>query len=161
VISYPHLTAGRGNVSLSRREPGVALCCCVIHLAVAWGCGGGTQETAGTQSHLAIIAKAYSRYLGANQGRLPRDQRQLKEFISSNRESYLKDGSDLDALFTSERDHQPYILLFGPAGEKQAATGVIGYEKLGVGGRRLVAYRFGSVEEVDVTRFQELTSSSK
>jgi hypothetical protein len=65
------------------------------------------------------------------------------------------DVSNVDELFISERDGQPYVIFYGqpPTG---VANDVVGYEQTGVDGKRYVGFGLSGVSEVDEQRFNEL-----
>ncbi len=69
------------------------------------------------------------------------------------------DIANVDQLFLSERDQQPYVVLYGkrPAN----ANDLVAYEQTGVGGKRLVGYSIGLIAEVDEAQFQELVSQQQ
>jgi hypothetical protein len=89
-----------------------------------------------------------------NQGRLPRNNEELKAHIRS------QGGQSVDELFISERDNQPYVILYGKDAANPALGGLIAYEQLGVDGSRYIAYRSGSVEAIDEARFRELVPNA-
>ena len=64
----------------------------------------------------------------------------------------------VDALFTSSRDQQPYVILYGPLTGPPGPAGqpVFAYEKVGVNGKRYVATSLGAVQEVDEAEFRKL-----
>jgi hypothetical protein len=69
---------------------------------------------------------------------------------------------DVQALFVSSRDKEPYVILYGPLTGPPGPGGqpVFAYEKTGVGGTRMVATSLGAVEEVDETRLKQLVPSA-
>jgi hypothetical protein len=96
-----------------------------------------------------------------SQGRPPKSQDEFKRYIggldAEARDAVMKGAavSNVDELFVSERDGQPYVIFYGqpPAG---VAADLAGYERTGVEGRRYVGYGLGIVDEVDEQRFNEL-----
>jgi hypothetical protein len=66
---------------------------------------------------------------------------------------------DLNALFVSPRDNQPYVVRYD-LDRSQLMPGptmpIIAYEQTGVNGNRYVADMVGGVREVDETKFREL-----
>ncbi|HEX2473540.1 MAG TPA: hypothetical protein VHK01_02270, partial [Lacipirellulaceae bacterium] len=60
--------------------------------------------------------------------------------------------SNLEELFISERDGEPYVIFYGqrPAG---VAADVVAYERTGVDGKRFVGDSVGGVGEVDEQAF--------
>ena len=139
------------------------LACVLVIGAVLYpvlaGCdGGGTAGVKQEESSLKKLALFYGPYQGQHEGALPPDEQALKEFIKA------QGITDVDALFVSERDKQPYVILY--AGETLGTEGpggspVVAYEKYGVGGKRYVASTLGAVEEVDDAKFREWVKNPK
>ena len=128
---------------------------------VAAGCQGKTAgELAPVESNVKNIAIFYGRYMSQNRGRTPPDEATLKKFIASHPATELAalKATDVDQLFVSPRDKQPYVVRYGATLPPPSPTGspVIAYEKDGVGGRRFVAFANAGVEELDDARFQQL-----
>jgi hypothetical protein len=101
----------------------------------------------------------YGRYRAAHRGTPPPDEAALKKFISGlspTEQSGLGiDPANLEKMFTSPRDGQPYVVLYKSSGA------VIAYEQVGKNGKRLVAYPDTKVEEVDEARLKELVPGAK
>jgi hypothetical protein len=129
----------------------------LLALAVAVGCGGAkpSQEIV----PLRQLATYYGRYASQHEGMGPPNERELKEFIKSN--SKL-DDQQVDKLFASPRDKQPFVVFYGrEMGVPNAKGGpAIAHEKEGVDGTRLVALPTTKVVPADEDRFKELTSTS-
>lgn len=132
---------------------------CLLLAAACCGCGGDVGGAAQQESNLKKLSLFFGQYQGQHRGVWAPDEKSLKEFIKS-QELMLKSQqiSDVDGLFVSERDHQPYVILYG--GEAVATDGpggspVVAYEKQGVGGKRFVASSLGAVEEVDDQRLRQ------
>ena len=127
--------------------------CCI-------GCRAQVEVTqqAG-QSRLATLAAVYGKYQVAHRGQLPPDEKALRDFLTGheNLASWLKTAgiAHADELFISERDQQPYVLLFGKDALKYVG-GVMGYEQRGVAGQRIVGYRAGFVDVLDDAEFDQL-----
>jgi hypothetical protein len=103
----------------------------------------------------------YAQATAQNGGRPPASEEQFKKFIAK-QGTYMMQSYKLqstDDVFISERDGQPYVVLYGkpPQG---TASGLCAYEKTGVDGRRYVGYMLGMIEEVDETRFRELVPNA-
>ncbi len=138
------------------RSPSVAIAVCA---AAAWlgGCSkSGTKEVvAAENSNLKPLSVLYGQYQSANQNRPPASEAEFKKFIQGRGESLLTQfETDLDGLFVSKRDGQPYVVFY--RGSKPPPSGVVAYEREGVGGERIVAYPYGAVGVVDEIRFREL-----
>lgn len=143
-------------------------CAVVIGAAVVTvlsGCNGGGATAPQQESNLKKLALFFGNYQGEHQGALPPNEQAFKDFVKS--KTLLLESqriTDVDALFVSERDKQPYVILYagealgteGPAGQP-----VVAYEKNGVGGKRYVASTLGAVEEVDDAKFREWVKNPK
>jgi hypothetical protein len=150
------------------RRSSLLACAVVIGAAVVTvlcGCNSGGAPARQQESNLKKLALFYGPYQGQHQGALPPNEQALKDFIKS--QTLLLESqriTDVDAMFVSERDKQPYVILYagdelgtdGPAGQP-----VVAYEKRGVGGKRYVASTLGAVEEVDDAKFREWVKNPK
>jgi hypothetical protein len=105
---------------------------------------------------LANIYSAFQNY----QGRGPRDETDFKAFIKAFDPAKLTmmgiDASNLDALFTSERDRQPFKIRYGIGGGRGSVAAVV-FEQAGSGGKKQVAFTGNSkLDEVDDATYAEL-----
>lgn len=150
------------------RETSLLVCAFVVGAAVfpgLSGCDGGGASAPQQESNLKKLVLFYGPYQGQHQGALPPNEQALKEFIKSQQLLLQDQGiTDVDGLFVSERDKQPYVILY--AGEALGTDGpagspVVAYEKNGVGGKRYVASTLGAVEEVDDAKFREWVKNPK
>jgi hypothetical protein len=105
-----------------------------------------------------MLAAFYGQFQSQYRGQPPANEAAFKEFIRA------VDGSkgatdNLDSLFLSERDRKPYVIVYGRPKARAGSGGmsIIAYEQDGKDGKRLVVNSLGMVQEVDQTRFQELT----
>jgi ABC-type cobalt transport system substrate-binding protein len=75
----------------------------------------------------------------------PKSEVEFKKFMASQKGKMLDmlHVQNPDELFISERDGQPYVVLYGPA------------EKDGIDGKRMVGYATGIVNELDEEHFRE------
>jgi hypothetical protein len=112
------------------------------------------------ESNIKPLAMLYGQFMGQHQGRPPASEEEFKKFIETRGMGMLKQFGipSVDALFISERDKQPYVVLYGELKGPPALAGqpVCVYERQGVNGRRFVASSLGAVEEVDEARFRKL-----
>jgi hypothetical protein len=118
----------------------------------------GTTET-DAKTRLTKVLRLYQVYVEKNR-RGPPDKQALKDLgqklTPQERDEYLI-GDDLDAIFTSPRDQQEFVIAYGlslaPGGETQA----VAWEATGdkESGKRYVALSMGYVEEYDDAQFQE------
>ena len=131
---------------------------CIVLLS-ATGCTNteAVQEQASTIKPLAVL---YGKYVGEHRGQPPASEAEFKAYVEASGKPILEANkiSDVNSLFTSSRDHQPYVILYGPLKGPPGPAGqpVFAYEKVGVNGKRYVASSLGAVEEVDEARFKEL-----
>ncbi len=101
----------------------------------------------------------YKQYQGLHRGQPPENEAEFKAYLKTLSPEQLSAWSisDIDQAFTSERDNQPYVILYG----KQAARGkLIGSEKSGKDGKRMVAQKTGQVELADEAQFQKLAPNA-
>ncbi len=134
-------------------------------LILASGCGPSQSQSAPRESsNLKPLALLYGRYLGAHQGNPPPNEAALKSFIQSLPPEQLSSmrATDVDKLFVSSRDGQPYVVVYGKTTGPPGTGGapIIAYEQTGVDGKRFVASSLGAVDEVDETRFRQLVPSA-
>lgn len=137
----------------------LALLC--LATVVATGCAGDQQVSKPTQeSHLKFLALLYGQFTGQNRGQPPKDEAEFKEFVRTNGSSFVQMSNvkTADELFVSERDGQPYVILYGaPMGAKSLnGQPVMGYEQVGAGGKRYIANSLGQIEDLDEAKFKEL-----
>lgn len=121
------------------------------------GCGG-PKNPAGAEiqtSRLRAIATFYKQYENSHRRQSPENEAEFKAYLKTLPPQQLDAWkiSDIDQAFISERDNEPYVIQYG----KQAASGrLIGSERNGKDGKRMVAHRTGQVELVDEAQFQKL-----
>jgi len=135
------------------------VCVALSAFVASTGCGRQDVIQQAGHSRLAAIASTWNDYQVAHQGQLPVDEEELRKFLAGHHSlpQLLKNAgvSTVDELFVSERDAQPYVLFFGEE-TNQFEGGIMGYERQGVDGQRIVGYRGGYVNVLDEARFQEL-----
>ena len=126
------------------------------------GCGG-PRSAEPEKTSLSALAKMYSQFQAHHRGQLPPNEQELKQFISDTGAALLDElgYSSADDLFVSDRDGQPYVVLYGNSvimSDELPGGGLIAYEKDGVDGVRFVAYRVGLVEEMAADRFAQFVT---
>jgi hypothetical protein len=131
---------------------------------VVFGCGSrevGTGAEA-DPSRINEIATLYTSYMNRHAGRPPATESEFKQYVAERGEPLFKAAgvSTADELFVSPRDNQPYVILYGNEAAKLISRGIVVHERTGVGGRRLIGYRIGSVEELDDAEFRKLVPAS-
>ena len=136
----------------------------VLLSALPLGCTPRTESQEREQSNLKPLAVFYGRFMGRHRGLPPANEAEFKEFVRSLSTGELAsfNVTDLESLFVSSRDGQPYVIIYGqPSGPPgPGGAPVIAYEQVGVGGKRFVASSMAAIEEVDEARFKELVPNA-
>jgi hypothetical protein len=129
------------------------------------GCGSDalSSPTAKNLRHLANLYLSYADSKGHGQG--PRREEDFKAYVHRLPEFLLRnsgvDPKSVDALFVSERDQQPVVVVYGVGvkGITPTMAPLVAYEQSGKRGKRLVVYANTKVEEVDDARLRQLTAA--
>jgi hypothetical protein len=144
--------------------------CAVLLPALALsfpGCGGDDALNSRTATRMKGLSRVYLDYAVAKSGAGPANEQTLKKHIRSMPGVQLAsngvDPKEIDLLFTSERDQEPLVVLYGTGVTQISATSapLVAHEKTGKNGKRLVAFANGNVEVVDDSQFQELLSKKQ
>ena len=125
------------------------------------GCGSDELESP-TAKKLQALGNFYLDYAVGKNGKGPENEQELKKHIRSTPDHVLSttgfDRNSIDSLFNSERDQQPFVVLYGltikQVGGKSAP--LVAHEKTGKNGKRLVGFANGKVELVEESRLNEL-----
>lgn len=135
------------------------LCC------LQTSCTSGPTAPPEGEAHLGKLARAYGMYQAKHRGQTPPSEAKFKEFLKNNKEIRTNFKiDDVNALFISPRDKQPYVVKYGlrsTAIINPKLPPLIAYEKTGVNGKHYVAYGTTEVTEVDEARLKELVGSKK
>ncbi|QDT69832.1 hypothetical protein MalM25_27740 [Planctomycetes bacterium MalM25] len=128
------------------------------------GCGGDSIDArvaALNSTNIQKLYNCYSLFQHYNGYRAPKDEAEFKEFLL--RPRYAKnlsrmqiDPANLDAIFVSERDGEPFRIRYGVNGLGDKA---IVFEATGVEGRRLVAMQ--EAQELDDAEYEAHWSGKK
>jgi hypothetical protein len=127
------------------------------------GCGSNELESP-TAVKLKALANFYLDYAVAQHGQGPANEQALKKHIRSQPGFILKtnglDPDAIDAVFSSERDQEPFVILYGLRITKISGESapLLAHEKTGKNGKRLVAYANAKVDHVNEARFKELAA---
>jgi hypothetical protein len=131
------------------------------------GCNSERQQPAEIKN-LQLLASMYGRYTAMNKGKPPPDEASLRKFIAGLSADELAglglDSGNLDKLFVSPRDGQPYVVRYKTSASLPGPDGtvpVIAYEQIGKGGKRLVARGTSQVEEIDEQKLRQLVPDAK
>jgi hypothetical protein len=163
LFASPPVISSVAGAECGRRRPWPksVLLAVSASLLIACGCTRNQKQSAPQEtSSLKSLAIVYGRYLSTHRGEPPADEAGFKQFVQSLPPEQLAamKATDTNQLFTSARDHEPYVIVYGkPTGPPgPAGSPVIAYERTGVEGKRFVASSMGAVEEVDEARFKQL-----
>lgn len=139
-------------------------------LAICLGslaCTPADKPQGQSEKNLQGLAVFYGRFVSQNKGVGPPNEEAFKKFIRGMRpaeyENFGIDLANLDALFTSPRDNQPYGIAWGMRGAMPGpdGAGMVIWEQTGVNGKRFVADAVGKIEEVDEATWNQRLPKSK
>ncbi|MBA4068220.1 MAG: hypothetical protein C0501_31865 [Isosphaera sp.] len=125
------------------------------------GCGSDDLDSP-TAARLRAVGNMYLDYAVAKKGQGPDAEGPFKAHIRGKPDQVLApagiDRKEVDGLFASDRDGEPFVVLYGRkiAGVSGTDAPVVAHEKTGKGGRRLVVFANGKVELADESRLKEL-----
>ena len=139
---------------------GLAVAICLV------GCGGsshGPREMPADKVHIlkfGTIWQAYRQEKG-----IPTSIDQMKTWAKALKKERLDQMGiqDVDKAFISPRDNEPYQLAPPQKNNPAAKMGIVplvGYEKTGVGGKRLMVTGMGSATEVTDEELKKSLSGS-
>jgi hypothetical protein len=135
----------------------------VLASVLAWGCGqGGLSST--TAGKLKTLSTLYLDYAASHQGAGPASEESLKAHIRRldpvQLEAHGIALAKLDELFVSDRDGQPFAVLYGVSLSQISGTSapLVAHERQGLGERLLVAYANVKVEEIPASQVAALAA---
>lgn len=137
---------------------------CSLALATLAGCGGSVDPNAALAEVNATnsqrLANLYFTFQTKNEFRGPADEAAFKTFIRGfNPQKLARIGVDpqaVDALFTSERDGQPFKIRYGVKGSAMGSSEPVIFEATGVDGRREVGFLNMTQREVEQSEYDLL-----
>jgi len=145
-----------------RKRNSIAIGLAISVIALA-GCSRDktAQEVAAMNtSNIQRVANLYSAFQNYKGGRGPGSEAEFKQFIKEFDAGKLEmmgvKSSDLDGLFTSERDKKPFKVRYNVGGGRGAVVPVA-FEQDGKDGKRQVGFAGNNkVEDVDEATYQQL-----
>jgi hypothetical protein len=155
-----HLAEGvlkdRSPLALLRKLP-AGICTLVLLLGAlltAPGCSSKGPPPPEGQLAIEDVAKWYQVYREFNGRKAPPNEQAFIAFIEG---EWRKRGTqaDIQALLTSPRDGQKYVVMYGKPAPKNPERSVAVHEKEGYGGKKLVAFELGYSQEADETELQQ------
>ncbi|MDA8563839.1 hypothetical protein N9L06_05240 [Mariniblastus sp.] len=139
----------------------------LIGMFVISGCGNGVNPKSlianANDSNVKRLATMYSIFQTHHRFRGPKDEAALKQFIGQQDPKRMQvagmDISDVDGLFISERDNQPFKIRYGVNTVIRGPAMPVIFEAEGVDGKRQVGFTNGPMQEVDNTDYEKLWNS--
>lgn len=127
-------------------------------LGLLAGCGdAGTKLEPDAKVRLTKVLRLYQVYVDKHR-KGPPNEAALRDFggklTARQRDEYLI-GDDLDSIFISPRDGQPFEIRYGLKLDPGTPTRAVAWEAQGHNGQRFVALSLGYVEEYDDETFRE------
>jgi hypothetical protein len=137
--------------------------CCVL-LAVVTGCAESANNdkaiARANSTNIQRLSNLYFTYQTKNEWRGPAGEPEFKEFIRSyNQQKLARIGVDpqaADALFTSERDGEPFKIRYSVQGSAMGSSEPVVFESVGVDGKRQVGFLNMTQAEVDDAEYESL-----
>jgi hypothetical protein len=110
-------------------------------------------------SNIVRVANLYNAFQLRKGMKGPKDLAEFKAFIEQEMspvklERMQVDKTNVEGLFTSERDEQPFVIRYGVQGGLGSAEAVV-FEKEGEDGLRQVAFTNGTVQEFDANQYDQ------
>ena len=136
----------------------------LLALAVLSGCTGSVDPSnavaAANSSNIQRVANLYLAYQGDNNWVGPTDEEKFREFIRNLSPQILNrisvDPANLDQVFVSERDGQPFKIRYKVVGNSMGSTEPVVFESVGVDGQRMVGTLGMTQLEVDDAEYESL-----
>jgi hypothetical protein len=131
-------------------------------MVVGAGCSNPPAPTAPERLPLRQLAVLYGKYRNGHKGRPPKDEAEFKQYIKGLDANQLSAAgiseAEVDGLFVSPRDGQPYEVRYNdpPPAEGPDGPAAVVVEKVGKDGKRMVAYSMGKVDEIDDAQYQKV-----
>lgn len=130
-------------------------------------CSPKPQPQSQSEKNLQALAVFYGRFISQNKGVGPPNEEAFKKFIlarlATEVENFGFDPANIDPMFVSPRDNQPYSIAWGlrSAMPGPGGSSMVIWEQTGVNGKRYVADALGKIEEIDETTWNQRLAKSK
>ena len=147
----------------SARNRTLLLLICAITALI--GCESHTSGVTKTDTKTRIehLFNLYKSYVNTKK-KAPPNEQALKEHGKELTEQQLDDlliGRDLESIFVSERDKEPFEIVYGQMITSGGEPRAIIYEKTGANGTKYVALSIGYAEEYDEETLQQYLPKKK
>ena len=126
---------------------------------LAVGCGPPTEPESEVKQRtgLSALAIAYGQCTAQSRGLPPRSEKALRSYIEKQGPQFLASlkVDNIDDMFVSPRDGQPYVVIYGKRSD------VVAYEAVGADGTRWIAHNLGGAEQLDEAAFKQRVPDAK
>ena len=129
------------------------------------GCGRTSPDDAiraSNKSNIQRLSNCYAMYQFNNGWQGPKDEASFKEYLNGVRPKILERMgiTDVDAIFVSERDGQPFKVRYAVNGTARGTSEAVVFESEGSGGKKMVGFLNMTQREVDQAEYDELFGSN-
>ena len=152
--------AGRGIHNTFR---GVLTCLLLFGLSLGCGTPNANDLLAeANDTNILRLANLYMVFQSRHDWRGPSDEAEFKAFLTGWNPKKLEnigvDPNDIDSLFFSSRDNEPFKIRFGVPGNIMGSDEAVVFETTGVNGMRRVGFLNMTQREVDDSEYEQLWS---
>jgi hypothetical protein len=126
------------------------------------GCPNKSGDLVPEENRIKALSLLYGQYTGQHRGQTPADEKEFKQFVASRKEtleSFQLDPNNIDQLFVSPRDSQPYGIAYkvktSGIPDPMAPSPPVIWEKVGSAGKHYVADSLGKVELISEDEFKK------
>lgn len=149
-------------------SPRTLLLCSSLLSSALVGCSSRTNPDAAIASvnttNLQRLANLYFTYQSQHDWQGPANENDFKSFLRGYPEHMLTrigvDPSNIDKLFISERDGQPFKIRYGVPGSSMGSSAPVIFEATGDGKGRLVGFLNMEQREVDDSEYKSLWTAT-
>lgn len=135
-----------------------------LMLAGILGCGSGNSARTAikdaNRTNMQKLANLYSMYQVQHKFKGPASEEVFREFIGqldeSTKSSMGVDSGNLDKLFISERDREPFQIRYGVSSGPRGSKEPVVFELTGKRGQRMVGFLNMVQREVESEEYQRL-----
>jgi hypothetical protein len=168
VVALPVQGALMTMPRLQAAERWLAVCCLLVVAGLA-GCSrrgtGDSMIAAANPTNVHRLCNLYNYFQARNGWQGPVDEASLRDFIGQQPERILQrmgiNATDLDLLFTSERDGQPFDIRYGVPGSSRGSDEPVVFERTGLNGLRMVGFTSTKHREVAKEEYDRLRAGQK
>lgn len=151
---------------MSRPANYLTTVCVLVVLSGFAGCSGKVDGDAGireaNKTNIQRLTNLYSRHQLFHAGKGPVNEQEFRKYISGLDADTLKkigvDAANLDKLFISERDGQPFKVVYNVTGSTRGSNDAVVFEQNGKDGVKEVGFTSLTVKKLNDTEISDLQS---